>query len=495
MSIQPQFENYRYVGEICRLKGQSIVECRLPGSEISSILAVYAKATPAECVCADGEAQYGGKVTLCIVYEDGEKKICRAERGMEFFHKAEGSLVTPACFAKVGYTTENITSRREGSGLYLSVVVGADIEVYGSRQIDYLVGGDGLICKKEKAVLRRSICVSGEIEGEDEFDSDYVGDVLLRTENAIVNHVSAGGGQVEIEGEIVLHICVLKGDDGVCSYERLMPFRMQVPCDEAFGETTASARVCVKNARLLATTDEERGKSRMVFSYALAADCFLHGKETLSVVADAFSTEAEVKISKIKEGSRYLTKSVRWVERVNGVASLSPTIEGEYVLQAAVMPRAEIICRKGESGLEAEGVILAEAIFQGEDGGRKSATLSLPVLFPIDGDEEFAETEALVCGLNIRRKKNGETEAEATLKLSVRKYAEEEFVYACEVEEGERFAEEESAFSVFLPTAGEELWSVAKRLRCSPEDLQKNNPELQFPLKSGERIFVYRQIK
>ena len=93
--MKPQYETYRYVGEICRLQSQSIVECRLPGSEISSILAVYAKPVPTECTCADGEARYGGKVTLHIVYEDGERKICRAERGVEFFHKAENGAVTP----------------------------------------------------------------------------------------------------------------------------------------------------------------------------------------------------------------------------------------------------------------------------------------------------------------------------------------------------------------------------------------------------------------
>ena len=99
MSIKPQFESYHYVGEICCLKAQSIVECRLPGSEISNILAVYAKAIPSECACSDGEVQYSGKVLLCIVYEDGARKICRAERGVEFFHKAENGLITPACFA------------------------------------------------------------------------------------------------------------------------------------------------------------------------------------------------------------------------------------------------------------------------------------------------------------------------------------------------------------------------------------------------------------
>ena len=67
MSIKPQFESYRYIGEICRLRGQSVVECRLPGSEIGGVLAVYAKAIPAECVCADGEVQYGGRVLLSVV--------------------------------------------------------------------------------------------------------------------------------------------------------------------------------------------------------------------------------------------------------------------------------------------------------------------------------------------------------------------------------------------------------------------------------------------
>ncbi len=494
MSIQPQFESHRYVGEICCLKGQSIVECRLSGSEISGILAVHAKAIPTETTCADGEVQYGGKALLCIVYEDGDKKICRAERGVEFFHKAEGSLVTPACFAKVGYTAENITWRREGSGLYLSVIIGADIAVYGGKQMEYLVGGEGLVCKKDTQTLCKTVCVSGETEGEDEFDSDYVGDVLLHSQSAIVNHISASAGQIDIEGEIALHICVLKGDDSVCSYERLVPFRMQIPCDEAFGNVTASARVGVKSAHLTAATDEEKGKSRMVFSYCLSADCFLYVQEEIPLVIDAFSPKAKTCLKSVKDGGRYLTKHIRCTERVSGVATLSANAEGELSLQAAVLPRAEITCKKGENGMEAEGAILAEVLLKGADGTCRSATLTLPFVFPVEGEGDFAEADCLVCGLTVRRKKSGETEAEATLKLSVRCYVQKEWEYLSEVEEGEAYGEETAAFSVFLTGAGEELWEVAKRLKCDPETLKKNNPTLEFPLKTGGQIFVYRQI-
>ncbi len=495
MSIQPQFETHRYVGELCKIKGQSVVECRLPGSEISAILAVYAKASPVECACVDGEVRYGGKALVCIVYEDGEKKICRAERGVEFFHKAEGKSVTPSCFAKVGYTTENITWRREGSGLYISVVIGADIRVYGGKQMEYLSGGEGLICRRENATVRKSVCISAETEGEDEFDADYVGDILLHSETALVNHVAASGGQVDVEGEIALHICVLKGDDSVCSYERLVPFRMQIPCEEAFGSVQAGARVCVRAAHITAGTDEERGKSRIVFSYGLSADCFLYIQEELPVIADAFSTEAEIRLTKVTEGGRYLTSQERRTERVSGVASILPEMDGEYALQAAVLPRAEISCRKGENGVEAEGVVLAEALFIGTDGSRRSATLTLPFVFPVDGAGDCVEADCLVCGLNLRRKGSGEIEAEATLKLALRSYGDGEWSYISDAETGEEYAEEDCAFSVFLPCEGEELWTVAKRLHCPPEELQSNNPQLEFPVKKGEKIFVYRQIR
>lgn len=495
MSVKPRFDTYRYVGEICRLRGQSVVECRLPGSEISSILAVYAKAIPAETVCVDGEARYSGRLLLSVVYEDGDKKVCRIERGAEFFHKAEGTAVSPSCFAKTAFTSENVNWRREGSGLYISVVVGADIAVFGGKQMEYLSEGEGLICQKKTVTVCKTVCVSGEIENEDEFESDYVGDVLMHSETAIVHHVEANGGVLELEGETALHICVLKGDDGICSYERLIPFRMQVPCDEAFGKVCVGARIIVKNSHLTAGTDEERGKSKMVFSYCLSADCFVTVFDELNVVDDAFAPDCEIEIQKQKDRGRYATKQIKYIERVNGIAALSPILDGEYALQATLLPRAEITVKKTDNGMEAEGVVLAEVLLCSTDGAHRNATLSLPFLFPVDVEGDFAEAECIVCGLNVRRKKGGETEAEATLKICVRTFEERAWDYIVKADEGENIPQTDSAFTVFIPRAGEGLWDLAKRLRCAPEELQKSNPTLQFPIKEGEKIFVYRQIE
>ena len=54
-------------------------------------------------------------------------------------------------------------------------------------------------------------------------------------------------------------------------------------------------------------------------------------------------------------------------------------------------------------------------------------------------------------------------------------------------------AETDAAISVYIPTKGEELWSLAKRLNVAPDNLVATNKELEFPLSGEERIVVYRQ--
>ena len=493
MAIKPQYETYRYTGEICRLQSQSIVECRLPGSEIGSILAVNAKAVPTECTCVDGEVRYSGKLLLCVTYEDGNRKICRVERGAEFFHNAKNPSVTPACFAKAAFTAQNITHRREGSGLYISVIVDADLCVYGARQTEYLVGGDGLVTKKKTVTLTHTVCVSGETEGEDEFETQTVGDILLHGESAIVHAVRISAGQLDIEGELCLHMCILQADESVCSYERLLPFHMQIPCEETIGALSASARVCVKSASLTAAVDEEKNITKTILSYCLSADCFLHTGEELSVVDDVFAPAAHLTCTQENGGGMYVTKVLTCTQRLGGTAYLSGGFDDGYALQAAVLPRAEIACKKTGNAWEAEGAIYAEVLLKNSESGYKSSSLSLPFAFPLNADGEYVTADCIVCGLNVR--KIGENiEAEATVKVALVCYAQREWGYVLDVKEGEKRKVSTAAMSVFLPCVGEDLWQVAKRLACAPEELQKSNPELTFPVKEGERIYVYRQI-
>lgn len=494
MSIKPYYETYRYTTKLTTVKGQSVVECRLPSEEISTILAVYAKAVPADCVPSDGEVRYNGKLYLTVVYEDAEKKICRIERGAEFFHRASDPVLTPACRVRAAFTVESVKNRKEGASFYVSVVVGAEVGVYGIAQAEYLSGGEGLVCKRAPQTVVKILPIAGETEIEDDFETDYVGDILLCSENVSVSRVEAEAGQLVVQGEVALNVCALKADDSLCSYERLVPFRAELPADELLSEHKASAEVCVKSVAVTAGTDEDKGKSRISASFVLSVAAEGYIPEELPTVEDAFALSSELKTEKTQTESRVADGLLCLTERISGTASLSAEINYSSLLAAAVTPRAEIVCHRGENGGEAEGVMTAEVLLRDADGTNRSATLSLPFAFPVRYDEGLeAEASGTVCGLSVRQRREGEVEAEATLKATVRLYRKIGAEYLTEAAEGAPIEENDSAISVYLPSEGDGLWEIAKRLHREPSELEKSNPELEFPVQKGKRLFVYRR--
>ena len=51
----------------------------------------------------------------------------------------------------------------------------------------------------------------------------------------------------------------------------------------------------------------------------------------------------------------------------------------------------------------------------------------------------------------------------------------------------------ESAISVYVPRAGDGLWELSKSLKKSPEEVAASNPDIEFPVREGQRVIIYRK--
>ena len=490
MHIKPHYETYRYNALLCKAESQSIVECRFAGGEISTVLSVEAHLSGGECSCDNGEVRYTGKLVVTIVYEDGEKKVCRGERGAEFSHRAQNEKITPSAYATVGLCADDVTVKREGSGVYVSVVVGARFFVYATRCVDYLYDGEGLVVKREPTTFFKVVTASATVQAEDDFETDYAIDLLMHSERVYLTEVRAEEGQVALSGEVALNACALKEDGSLCSYERLVPFRAEVPCPESVAGATVEGRVSVKSATLSLTADEEKGKCKVEAELLLFADCTLHFREELSACLDGYSTACELAFQTETNEARIPVETYCFTERIGGTAALSESIDYSVALKAVLRPRVEISC----AGKVVQGAVFADVVLCDKDGEHKCARMSLPFLLPAPyGDGVDAEADAIVCGLGVRQRKEGSAEAEGTLKVRVTTYKKVCSKYLSSVEEGKEYEPNGAAISVYLPHAGDGLWETAKRLKRTPEEVEKSNPELTFPLRGNERIFVYRQ--
>ncbi len=486
--MKTETQVFRGYGKRKELNAQTAVECRF-GSEVETVLTASCFAVLTGADAGSGEVRYFGKAHFSIVYEDAEKRVCRAEKGVEFSASAKDDFCYPALTACATVSCENIAVRREGAGVYATALLGCDISLYGEQNFEYLAGGD-LIVKRDPVKVLTAHLVSGNAETEDEFETEFLSDVLQHTETVNLTALVCETGILRVEGDVNLGILALKGG-APFSLERLVPFRIEIPCDAAAYGAGAEAHVSVQSASIRADADEEKGKCTLYAELTLAAQGCVYEEVAVDAVTDAFSTTNRTSLVFATAESAGVGDVECMTERIAGKCALSSPIDFSDTLQAVTLQRAEANLVSGERGMTIDGVAMSALLVQGADGSHRGIELSLP--FSIPAEAHDAAISVLVLGMSCRQRQEGEVEAEATLKITVqeRKKVTARLVASCE--EGEALPESESAVSVYIPRAGDGLWELSKSLMKSPEEVAAGNPDIEFPIKEGQRVIVYRK--
>ena len=211
----------------------------------------------------------------------------------------------------------------------------------------------------------------------------------------------------------------------------------------------------------------------------------------MDAIIDAFSTECAVRLGYSEAETCSSKETFVRTERIAGKAALSSPIDYSDTLLAVALQRAEGEVVFTPEGRRFEGLATATLLVKGQDG-RRGVEMSVPFSVPLPCEGECA-VSALVCGMSARQKQEGEIDAEATLKLSVTPRQRSVLRAVCAVEEGEPFSERDCAVSVYIPRAGDGLWELSKRLKKPPEEVMRSNPELEFPIREGKRVIIYRK--
>ena len=110
-----------------------------------------------------------------------------------------------------------------------------------------------------------------------------------------------------------------------------------------------------------------------------------------------------------------------------------------------------------------------------------------------EDDETYARGEVISASLKIRR--GNEIDVRAEVAFEVCAAASSTKCVITELTEGEARIIPTAAISVHVARPGESLWDVAKATGTTPEAVMAQNPDLELPLKGGERVIVYRYLE
>lgn len=490
--LKPLQDSQSYNRLVKCVQSQSVVECRFAqSSEITEVIAAYPQVSCSSCEVSSGRVNYGGKLVLTIVYCDEEGKLCRMQKGAEFTHFADDDCLAPAQSGVCKLVCDKISVKREGSSFVISAIIRADVEVYARTERTAITGAEGAFLKTESVNFLSAVTFKGESEVEDDFDADSVVDVLIPCAKAVVLSAYCGTGEVEVSGEIYLSLFAMRQENPICM-ERIIPFKCLIPCDDASVGKRCAADCEISDLSVTANVNEDRGKCNVNFTCSLSVSGWFADEHTQEVAVDAFSDTNEVTLNCAEETCRRCVDVKVYSERVSGLAATKSKLTYDCKFLAAALPRAECAYNP-ESGC-VEGAVNTVLVYE-QNGEIKSCDVNLPFAVTLTGVAENGQTvkeDVAVCGISVRLKAEGEAEAEATLKICATVCDEVKARYITGIEEGAEREVNDCAVSVFLPTAGDGLWEVAKKLCKSPSDVAACNSELEFPLTGKERILVYR---
>ena len=494
MSVSPQYEEYAASACVRGLRAQSIVECRLADWAENHVLAVWPRVVPSSAEVLSGEVRYGGTLYFSLAARTPDGSVVGAERGAEFTHRAECADAAPAQQAALSLAVEKVELRRDGRTLVLSAIVSAEISRLVPGQLRLLTGGEGVACDLVPVRLSRAAFCAGTAEIEEEFDTDYVGDVLLHSEQVCLTRVVAADGLVEVSGEIAVGVLSKReGESDVVAYERTVPFRAEIPCDEAAPGAACDASAALSSVRLSAACDEDKNRCRLLAELSLAVNVRLWRGEEVLAAQDAFCPGRACTLHRETVRAQEPLCAFTVSERAAGTAALDGPVGPAAALQAASLCRVEAAAEVREGEVIVEGVLSATVFFK-EENAAQSVRASLPFTFPVRCDRaragDVAEVHALACGVSCRGRREGELDCEGTVKLFIALRGESEQRFVCAVEAGEA-SPLPAAVSIHFPAAGDTLWDTAKKLGRAPEDVRRENPDLTFPLTGKERIVVY----
>lgn len=469
-------------------------------NDVVKILSLSAMAVCSDSIVENTSVKFNGRVIFYLSYVDRENRVKKVEYSTEFSGRTElerdSERVDVFTYCKVG----KVLSDKSQSTLSLSADVIVHNEVCFIGPISVVTGGTNLVTKAQEL---ENLTLTGQGKCvypiEEEFELPYlVKEVINQNVECVVTNSQSGVGCIIVDGQAIFNSIVLqnnqKGD--IIKESRAFPFRVEIECENASPTSLSEVKERIRAFKLDVAVDEQKNTSLAKFYLSLEFYGACYERSAEEVVVDAYSltNDVELKFSTAKFtyplGRTYIEKDVSLtsnvlelpigatVVAVNGISVIGETME------------------KSSSGITITGVLTGTLLIRNQDEYFKTG-VEAPFSVKVETDD-YTDASILYnlvfddCSARIVTLTS--VELSVKILIGIRASKTSEIQYVEQIIEGQEKRTNDCSISVYIPFAGEELFSLAKRLNQTPENLLKTNKDLCFPLTGNERIVVYRQI-
>lgn len=459
---------------------------------IKKVLGVFAEAVPETSEFSNGLLTVSGKQKVTVIYLTDDGRAERAEQISDFVEKQQQSFVLEDAFSVASVEVSNYTLAGNDVLCFLET----EISVHGNYKYEIPMFSDeenNLCLNKKSFNAPKLVCMAEDnFVVAEETECNLTGvKVLHVTASVLLGEVSVLVDKVVLEGKVLANV-VYSDETGVSNLSKEYEFKQEISANGALPSNNCDAFISVKNVTV--TPEETDGKTNFVFVFDLFSKSFVYDENTYEIATDLFSLSNELSTSysylemKNFAGFKNYSDTVLLSADVTSLENFDDIVgvfEPKFVPESIEKQNGKYIL---------SGKVNMLAIYKSESDVH-SFIHSGETKLEISGEQEAELRDYSVCAAISSFKVKAGKELEIMLSLNYTANFEtalsERYVKGYEVK-AEKDAGK-SGIKVYIASAGETVFDVARNLNVRPEIIIGQN-EVAGSFEQGEKIYVYSPV-
>lgn len=498
MVFEPNFS--KVVSSVRKNLGimQTVIEVKLPmvENEISTIYSVGAKSTITKKEVVGKDIDIYGIVDFQVIYQ-GEA-ISALDYSAEFrdrFVTNEEMLGEVIVSSNVVDVTSNVSS----GGVKVNAIVEIIVDEILSRDINALtsINGDNFVSTKEitynsfvgKAFEKFEINENRVIDGVEK--------VLMVTPCVMLKSITSKDNYAMVNGVLKADITYSTGDHetDIKTKQLSYDFAWEVALSELTDESKIQSEISILYNEIKVSTTIENSSAEINLYVPIVYTGYVFNENKIDVVDDVYTNSHYLAITNETFNSLDIRQSVDFKDNISGSVEISdtaPFIDDiiNVVTNNIVLASSNVRNNK----ITVEGIVNSTVMYYTKETGEiTSVLIEMPFAIEEKVDGEMASVVTLcVSNIQAKSKRGKEIEVSAELCLFADTYSQEDVCVITDVVLGDEKLKDDCSLYIYLVKPNQTVWDIAKEMNVSQDLILDQNPEVELPLRGGERLVIYK---
>lgn len=467
-------------------------------ANVKAVLDVNSYLFDMKVECGNGKAIITGKVGARVLYIDTDNITNSVYESVNFTETYSDSQITPYSYINV----QNYTVSHSVLDASTSLKINCEVTISPTEYLNLNIASniepsEHLITKK--ATLKTNLLsqfVNTSFEQVQVIETSVnINKILCVNSSFAPENVTAKDGFAIVEGKLCTTL-LYESNDSTKEIKQESAVKCDVEISSLSKEEILDLSFCIDKSKTQIETELEDNSSVLTIkNQILVCGAILKTVET-SLVDDVYSTTNAITYNTTE---REITKHKETV-------TTTDVVTNEISLNSSEPAIDEIICNLNSTAeitntyikdnqVYLEGVISSNLTYIDENKEFKHKELESPFIVNTKIEASaFGCVNSTACVIDTRLKVKRGTiiDVESTLFITTTIYVKENYTLVDSISIGKSLELNKYDFQIFLTKPNETTWDLCKRIKISPEQLNKLNKDLPPVMTGSERVIIRR---